>query len=283
MSALSDANDKQKVLKALENERRAKVKKAKGAAGSNKKKQKEAAAAVEAVFDKKKAEIEANYASASAPPSDKDSSALASVMSSTAIADPEPEPKPEADPAAAKREKARLKKMKKKQKEQQEQAQIESDMANAGPSNREVESDAIISENKFRENNLEIMDVEADGHCLYRAIGHYLSKSHEEVRVLAAGFLESNSDSFTPFLSEEDGTFEEYVAKVRKSAEWGGELELRALSNGLKRRIKIYNSSKTPIMIGESFGEEDELKVSYHRYYYDLGEHYNVVRNKVGV
>lgn len=93
--------------------------------------------------------------------------------------------------------------MKKKQKEQQGQAQIESDMANAGPSNREVESDAIISENKFRENNLEIMDVEADGHCLYRAIGHYLSKSHEEVRVLAACFLESNSDSFAPFLSEE--------------------------------------------------------------------------------
>ena len=133
---------------------------------------------------------------------------------------------------------------------------------------------------QFEDNKLKIVEVEADGHCLYRAIGHYLNKSHEQVRSLAADFLTADADSFAPFLSEEDGTFEEYVSKVRSSADWGGELELRALSNGLKRRITIYNSSKTPILIGEEFSEAGEMKVSYHRYYYDLGEHYNIVGSK---
>jgi len=34
-----------------------------------------------------------------------------------------------------------------------------------------------------------------------------------------------------PFLDEEeDGTFEDYIKTMRKSGEWGGHLELQALS-----------------------------------------------------
>ena len=72
-------------------------------------------------------------------------------------------------------------------------------------------------------------------------------------------------------------SFEDYVSRVRSSAEWGGELELRAVSECTKRRIKVFDSGRTPRIIGEVYREEAEMKVSYHRHYYDLGEHYNVV------
>ena len=94
---------------------------------------------------------------------------------------------------------------------------------------------------------------------------------------MCADHMSSNSGDYIPFLSEEDGDFESYVERVRSSAEWGGELELRAISECTGRKIKVYNSTSTPRVIGESYGDETEMKVSYHRHYYDLGEHYNVV------
>jgi len=185
------------------------------------------------------------------------------------------EPEPEVDPAAAKREKARLKKLKKKQKAKEEEEALQNALENAGPSNREVEVKAILSENKFTENKLRIVDVEADGHCMYRAIGRCISLPYPEVRKLAASTMLENADDYAPFVADFDGTFEGYCDTVRSSAEWGSHIELQALSKKLEKKIKIYNSSRTPTIIGEEFS--DQITVSYHRYYYDLGEHYNVV------
>ena len=292
MSALAEGAGPSlaKQLKDLENERRMKVKKAKGAAGKNKSKQKEVEAAVNAVFDAKRKDLEAKFGGSSQEQEGEGGSA---------DQQPQPQQQQQQQPASApassqgdveglvqdlaassipdKKEKARLKKLKKQQKKREEEARLEHDMANAGPSNREVESSAIIKENDFSGLNLSIVDVEADGHCLYRALGHHLGQDYESVRSLCADFLASNANSYAPFLSEEDGGFEDYVSRVRSSAEWGGELELRAISECTKRRIKVFNSSRTPRIIGEAYGEDTEIKVSYHRHYYDLGEHYNVV------
>ena len=138
-------------LKVLENERRAKVKKAKGAAGKNKAKQKEVEATINAIFDKKKAEVEAKHAASEV------ADGIESVVISDATPTPTPDalptstPAPDPDPGAAKREKARLKKLKKKQKAKDEDAALSDALNNAGPSNREVEVKDILSENKFAE------------------------------------------------------------------------------------------------------------------------------------
>jgi len=67
------------------------------------------------------------------------------------------------------------------------------------------------------------------------------------------------------------------VDKVRSSVEWGGHLELRVLALALGRPIVVYSTEK-PLTLepGEDDGT-DPIRVSYHKHYYALGEHYNQV------
>lgn len=84
-------------------------------------------------------------------------------------------------------------------------------------------------------------------------------------------------------------SFDQYVDRVRSSSEWGGHLELRALSEGLKRPILVYSASQPKLVLGEDYydnvdhddavagGEHAPILLSYHLHYYTLGEHYNQV------
>ncbi len=79
-------------------------------------------------------------------------------------------------------------------------------------------------------------------------------------------------------------SFEEYCDKVSSPilAEWGGQVELLALSAALRRRICIYDALQPMIVmdslnIGESDTEVLPLRLSFHRHFYSLGEHYNSV------
>jgi OTU domain-containing protein 6 len=64
------------------------------------------------------------------------------------------------------------------------------------------------------------------------------------------------------------------VDRVRSSNEWGGHLELRALSEGLNKCIVVYSANQPVLVLGE---EGDAIRLSYHLHYYSLGEHYNQV------
>lgn len=66
---------------------------------------------------------------------------------------------------------------------------------------------------------------------------------------------------------------------VRSSAEWGGHLELRALSMALKRPVWIYSATQLKPMVieTEEVDHVEPIRVSYHKHYYALGEHYNEV------
>jgi len=93
--------------------------------------------------------------------------------------------------------------------------------------------------------------------------------------------LRAHADDFSPFLGLEAGSpeFLEYCAKVESvaGAEWGGQVELRALAACLERQIHVYDSTAPLLVMGEEF-TGPPLKVTYHRHYYSLGEHYNSVR-----
>jgi OTU domain-containing protein 6 len=197
------------------------------------------------------------------------------------------------------------------------------ELASLGPSAREVEIDRL-KELYLEPNNLDIVEVPADGHCLFRAIAEQLNnelitpsrqyvekycyaeeeQTDEEyehifmdykiLREKCADALVLHEDTLAPFCEYED-SFQNYVARIRSSADaWGGHVELRALSQALNRPIIVYSASAPPLIMNgissSTTGEEEAslstpsasaikepLRVSYHRHYYALGEHYNCV------
>ena len=194
------------------------------------------------------------------------------------------EPVVEEDAAAKRREeeerqrakklaKAAKKKSKREAKAKTESARAQADAIEAEEvrrnSERKKECEAISK--KLVEVNRKIKDVAADGHCLYRAIADQSDSTYAEVRKTCAAFMEAHASDFAPFI--EDESFGDHCAKVRSSAEWGGQPEVLALARALQRPIVVYSRDSAPLRMGESDGEE--LVVTYHRDYYALGEHYN--------
>ena len=191
---------------------------------------------------------------------------------------------PEEEARQRKLEKARRKREKQREKEQQREREIAEETANAGPLPRDVENAQIME--RLAPLNMEIVQVAADGHCLYRAVAaHLTNQTFTSVRALCAQTLQAHADDFSPFCeyTEAAPDFDAYVNQVRSSAEWGGHLELRALSMALSKQVHVYSAqSPTALIIGEDHVKEDEnpIRLSYHLHYYALGEHYNQVVQK---
>lgn len=218
---------------------------------------------------------------------------------------------------AAKREKALAKKLKKKnaarQKELDREQRIKEENAKAGPSRRQMEMEAL-QKLQLYPRELEVEEVEADGNCLYRAVSVQCSRlgvninsdvsgqeGYGKIRSVCADvLLGENRAEYEPFAEFGEGhgahdsgdhpaTYEQYVNNVRSTSTWGGQLELRALSEALKVPIVVFSAESPPLTMGEEHypdGEDSEDKdwskkkavlLSFHRHYYALGEHYNSV------
>jgi len=198
-------------------------------------------------------------------------------------------------------EKARKKREKARAEELERERRIKEETEAAGPSPRIVESETIARH--LQPLQLAVREVEADGHCLYRAVAAQLASGRSNcdddpaitmnytvVRNLCADSLLQHRDAFSPFCEYTDQVpdFDCYVARVRNSADWGGHLELRAISMAAQRPIWVYRaSSSQPLVVDDtnhadsapnnnSSGNEP-IRLSYHLNYYALGEHYNQV------
>lgn len=57
-------------------------------------------------------------------------------------------------------------------------------------------------------------------------------------------------------------------------------LQLRALSQVLRRPFEVVQAEGRPVVIGEEFSDSSSTPVllTYHRHMYGLGEHYNSVQ-----
>jgi OTU domain-containing protein 6 len=118
------------------------------------------------------------------------------------------------------------------------------------------------------------------------AASHSLLERASVIGGLCADTLVAHEDDFAPFCEYDDetDTFTSYVNAVRSSSQWGGHLELRALSLALNRPIYIYSADtvagKEPLVIDgrtETVNADEPIRLSYHLHYYALGEHYNMV------
>ncbi|XP_007119657.1 OTU domain-containing protein 6A [Physeter macrocephalus] len=138
----------------------------------------------------------------------------------------------------------------------------------------------------LRAKNLEMQDIPADGHCMYRAIQDQLvfSVTVESLRRRTAEYMRKHVDDFLPFFSNPEtgdassrDDFLSYCDDIVLSASWGSQLELRALSHVLQTPIEVIQANSPAIVIGEEYNKKP-LTLVYKRYSYSCGGHYNSVK-----
>lgn len=149
---------------------------------------------------------------------------------------------------------------------------------------RTLETKAINSILKAR--NLKLNTIKSDGDCLFNAIRHQLELAGiittvESLRKTAADYIRKNRDELICYMTsaKSDDTmsseeFDEYCNQVENTKAWGSQIEIQALSNSLKAKIEVLQSSGTPTISGTEF-KKPHLIVTYHRHFFGLGEHYN--------
>jgi len=201
----SSSAEYKKALKTLEGEKRAALKKAKTLKGA---KGKEAIAQIEEEFTKKGEELLAQFQDQQqqepSTETSQDDTGVGGVLAdatTTTSGMPDIITKEESTTAATteedeeeqerqrKKGKNLRKKEKQRQKEKEKQQQEEEAHAQAmsGPNLKQMEWDQI--QNHLNPLQLKVQQVVADGHCLYRAIGSHIGKTHIEIRTYLQLFL----------------------------------------------------------------------------------------------
>ncbi|KAJ2757540.1 OTU protein, partial [Coemansia nantahalensis] len=182
--------------------------------------------------------------------------------------------------------KQRLQRRADEQRRQQEEAEQEA----AGMADVAADETRALGE-AVRAHGLAVREIRADGHCLYSAIADQLTAVHSQptaypqVRQRAAAYMRSHQDDFIPFMAREDGEmfgdddYARYCDDIERTAAWGGQQEITALSHALELPIHIYQVGTAVLRVGgEEYGEKPPVNLSYHRHAYGLGEHYNSLR-----
>ncbi len=100
----------------------------------------------------------------------------------------------------------------------------------------------------------------------------------KELRKIAAMHIEQNAEEYAPFLGLTPSEVSDYCRKISSDtlAEWGGQVELKALSESLQREIHIYAANSPVVRMGCYDGAKP-LRLAFHRHYFALGEHYNSI------
>lgn len=207
------------------------------------------------------------------------------------VADPEPALS-DADIAEAKRAKAKKKHDKRDIKEKvREEMKKEIQASSAGQSQRENETSIIAA--LLTKEGLLIKPILSDGHCLYRSISDQLHLNprpptspilgFQQLRERTAAHLRAHAADYAPFLGLDADSIEfaAYCDNIvnQQLAEWGGQIEIQALCESLQRKIHVYSADAPLLRMGEDTVASDAppLRISYHKHYYALGEHYNSV------
>ena len=168
------------------------------------------------------------------------------------------------------------------------------------PDLKTLERTKLLTEAKQR--GLTEKEMAANGHCLYLAVADQMLQQklsletprelsgalgssdtrqndlpdYKKVRVAAADYIASHPQDFEPFLEESMDT---YLHKLRDTGEWGGELELAALSKAYQIDINVLQASGRLEKIESGIEKEPhEVWLAYYRHGFGLGEHYNSLR-----
>ncbi|XP_054430181.1 OTU domain-containing protein 6A [Pteronotus mesoamericanus] len=134
--------------------------------------------------------------------------------------------------------------------------------------------------------NLEMKNIPADSHCMYRAIQDQLSSSEtvESLRGRTADYMRQHIEDFLPFFSDPEtgdaynaDDYLSYCDDIVHNASWGSQLELRALSHVLQSPIEVVQTQAPVFVVGEEYTKKP-LTLVYVRYISSFGDHYNSVK-----
>ena len=122
-----------------------------------------------------------------------------------------------------------------------------------------------------------IREVGGDGNCLFRAVCEQIEgneNNYAEYREKCINYMKENKDTFQPFI-EDDEPIDKYIERMSKNTEWGGNLEIYALSMLLEANFYIY-IYEHPMYIVKNFEKpKKNVLLTYHD-----GKHYNSLRKK---
>ena len=120
-----------------------------------------------------------------------------------------------------------------------------------------------------------IREVGGDGNCLFRSVSDQMDNNennHKLYREMCLDYMKKNPDEFSPFI-EDDETFDKYMERMGEDGEWGGNLEIYALSKALNANFYIY-IHKHPMYVVNNFEKpKKNILLTYHE-----GKHYNSLR-----
>eukprot|EP00924_Labyrinthula_sp_SR-Ha-C_P013720 maker-scaffold_5-snap-gene-11.52-mRNA-1 protein AED:0.00 eAED:0.00 QI:113/0/0.5/1/1/1/2/89/625 len=125
-----------------------------------------------------------------------------------------------------------------------------------------------------RKHNLQLVDMEADGNCLFRTVSHQVygtPKKHAKVRAECCNYMLKNKERFELFT----GNIVQHVKKMKRDREWGDDTEIRAMEELYDRRFVIFQVSGLGIQykpmkihfkgdLPSKIKDVEPIRLSYH-------------------
>lgn len=136
----------------------------------------------------------------------------------------------------------------------------------------------------LKKQGLEMIEQAGDGNCLFRAVSLQVygqSDNHAEVRERCLDFMAQNEEHYSNFVAatDEDRTFQDYIARKRRDGVHGNHAEIQAVSELYNRPVEVYSvDTSSPsckpmnIFHAEYKTSDPPIRLSYHD-----GNHYNAV------
>lgn len=127
----------------------------------------------------------------------------------------------------------------------------------------------------LRRRNLTVVDMDADGNCLFRTISHQVygnPEYHSIIREKCMNYIATQERFFKGYIDED---FVHYVERLKYNGEWGGEVEIRAMGEIYGRPVEIYVYRAQPRTVYPGTNPSaPPLRLSYH-----WNSHYNSAIN----
>ncbi|GAB6027308.1 hypothetical protein CHUAL_001591 [Chamberlinius hualienensis] len=102
------------------------------------------------------------------------------------------------------------------------------------PSTSDLMDDWLDSQGYYRKH------IPDDSSCLFRAVSEQLFNTqiyHTDIRTKCADYMDTNKDKFSALI---DDSFDNYITILRNPKEWGGHIELMAMSSLLKCDFSVF-------------------------------------------
>lgn len=206
--------------------------------------------------------------------------ALARQISANSDAAPATPATPVEDDSAKKAEQKKQQNRERRQKKQQKRMQMESEFAESLKGVRtkgEIEIEELNTQ--LHALHLKMQPIMGDGHCLYRAVAFNLARAGNQelseytaVRAACAAEMRSHKERYMDFVGV-DG-YDAYCDSVEKSAEWGGEVELIALTHACQMSFIVHRRGQPPMRRGDY---EASSQLAFLEHFTTSGGHYNAV------